>query len=367
MIYYNCHTHIFNLECIPERFISAPVSRLMSKNRISLGLVRLLDNFFGSEKDFLSKQATFLKYNTEDWQELIFERLKKVYPPGTKFVVLTLDMDFMGAGKAQRNFLTQLAEIKSIRRIHPETLLPFLSVDPRRNPPEGLLGFVKDHYENHGFFGIKLYPPLGFFPFDPRLFPVYEYAEKNNIPIITHCNKAGGVYFKGGVLKEWDYGKRDFHNHDHKGKMNLFRDNLMHPENYVEVLNRFPGLKICFAHYGGDVEVLSRENNSWRRIIKDLILKTGQNGPTYPNLYTDISFALWNTKLFPVLKEDCQAPVMEDRILFGTDFYMTSRKKNEEELRNEFPIFIGPEIFKKTARNNIKTFLSSARYPFNNP
>src|SRR6185436_9661364 len=112
----NCHTHIFNLECIPDNFLGKGIIKLMSNNRVSLSVVRLLDNIFGSNKDFLTKQASFLKYNTEDWQELIFQDLKSIYPPGTKFVVLTLDMDFMGAGQAQRNYLTQLHEIVLLKR-----------------------------------------------------------------------------------------------------------------------------------------------------------------------------------------------------------------------------------------------------------
>jgi hypothetical protein len=39
------------------------------------------------------------------------------------------------------------------------------------------MDLVKKHIEERGFQGIKVYPPVGFYPFDKNLHPILEYAE----------------------------------------------------------------------------------------------------------------------------------------------------------------------------------------------
>ena len=356
MIIYNAHTHIFNLECIPNKFIRFGFMRVMAKNRFSLFFVRGLDKIFTSETDFLSKQSAFLRYNTEDWQESIFIKLKSIYPEGTKFVVLTVDMDFMDAGVAERDFVAQVAEVVNLKRIYANSMLPFLCVDPRRGDANDNLNFVKKYIEHHGFVGIKMYPPLGFFPFDERLKKVYAYAQQNNIPVLSHCSRNGGIYYKGDIQPEWLNPRPGLS--FKKEKMKKFRNNFMDPKNYYHVMDEFPDLKICLAHYGGDEEVLSDKNDSWTNEIKRLMIK-------YPNFYTDISYTLYSEKAYPIMDKDIKNNAYGNRILFGTDFYMTEREKKEKELKDGFRYFIGEESFEKIAYRNPKNFLSSSFANFN--
>jgi predicted TIM-barrel fold metal-dependent hydrolase len=350
MLIYNTHIHIFNLECIPNKFIKHGFMRAMSNNRVSLLFVRGLDGVFGSDADFLSRQANFLKYNIEDWQENIFYKVKDIYPEGTKFVVLTLDMDYMGAGIAPRDFIAQVTEIVNLKRIHANTMLPFISIDPRRGTANDNETFVKKYIENHGFSGIKLYPPLGFFPFDERLDKVYAYAEKNNVPIITHCSKDGGIYYKGEVEVGW---LNPGHGFSFKNeKMNVFRNNFMQPLNYEPVLKKYPDLKLCLAHFGGSEEVIKNDKDSWAGQIKALM-------SMYKNVYTDISFTLYNEKAFPFMDADIKNEIYGNRILFGTDFYMTERQKREKVLKDTFRFYIGEPAFEKIAYTNSKIFLTS--------
>lgn len=354
-IIYNNHTHIFNVECIPERFIKWKVIRLMSENKYSLFLIRFL-TAFSYQNAFLKKQASFLKHHTEDWQEAIFQNLQGIYPKGSKFVVLTLDMDFMGAGNPQRNFITQLTEVAELKRMYPNELLPFVSIDPRRGTGQENAAFAKRWIEKHGFVGIKLYPPLGFFPFDERLKPVYEYAQENNIPLLTHCYKEGGVYYKDEVKKEWLNPLPGKVGPFKDEKMLNFRNNFMQPQNYEPVLEEFPNLKLCFAHYGGHWEILSAEKNSWYEQIKHLM-------KVYKNVYTDISYTLFEPKTFNQIQKDL-AEENGHKILFGTDFYMTEREKRESKLKDQFRFHIGEEEFGKISYDNVKQFLHSDLYPF---
>ena len=367
-IIYNNHTHIFNVECIPERFIKGKVIRLMSNNRFSLLLLRLL-TFYSYQSDFLKKQSAFLKYHTGDWQEAIFNDLQKIYPKGSRFVVLTLDMDFMGAGNAERNYITQLTEVAQLKRMYPNELLPFVCIDPRRGTGKENVEFIKKWIEKHGFVGIKMYPPLGFFPFDERLKYVYDYAEEKGIPMLTHCYKEGGIFYKGKLQKEWMNPQRSglrelspeqslpVAGAEFKEKpMPDFRNNFMQPENYDPVLEAFPDLKICFAHYGGHKEILAGEENTWYGHIKTLMRK-------YKNVYADISYTLYNKATFDAIKDDLSKETGH-KILFGTDFYMTERVLNEAKLKDHFRWHIGEEAFEKISYNNTKRFLHSELYGF---
>jgi uncharacterized protein len=354
-IIYNNHTHIFNVECIPDKFIKWKMIRLMSNNRVTLHLFRFL-TAFRYQNDFLKKQSSFLQYHTDDWQESIFKKLQGIYPAGTRFVVLTLDMDYMGAGQAERTFITQATEVANLKRMYPNELLPFICIDPRRGTGKENAAFVKKWIEKHGYVGIKMYPPLGFFPFDERLMPVYEYACEKRIPVLTHCYKDGGIFYKGEIKKEWLDPLPGRVGPFKDEKMLYFRNNFMQPANYAPVLEKFPDLKICFAHYGGHAEMLSAKTDNWYKQIK--VLKN-----VFKNVYTDIAYTLYNKDTFRAIKEDIDVE-NGARILFGTDFYMTERKMSEHKLKDNLRWHIGEEAFEKISYHNVKRFLDSEIYPF---
>jgi predicted TIM-barrel fold metal-dependent hydrolase len=70
--------------------------------------------------------------------------------------------------------------------------------DPRR--PE-VVNYVIDALKR-GCKGVKTYPNLGYFPYDKRLYPVYEYCQANNVPILTHCSPSNPVYYRGDGIAE---------------------------------------------------------------------------------------------------------------------------------------------------------------------
>ncbi|MCC7303153.1 MAG: amidohydrolase family protein [Bacteroidia bacterium] len=355
MIIYNCHTHIFNLECVPDRFLNHPgLYRLLQSNRVTGKLVELL---MRSEVDFLKKQAQFLKYNSEDWQELIFTDLQKQYPTGTKFVVLTMDMDHMGAGTAKRNYLTQIHEVAELKKLYPNTLIPFLAIDPRRSGGKELKEFARKQIEGKGFHGLKLYTPLGFFPFDEKLDDLYSWASEKQIPLLFHCHQGGGVYYKGEIKTEWlnPHPGLEFT----KTPMKLFRDNFMHPDCFEILLKKHPRLKFCLAHFGGTYEMEKPSADNWYHRIKRMISRPENN------VFTDVSYSLWNTKHHGKIKEAVADPACGSRIMFGTDFYMTEREKPEKILYGMFRAKMGEELFGKCSYGNVKQFLQSEYYAFN--
>ncbi|MEL6192908.1 MAG: hypothetical protein AAFR66_12700, partial [Bacteroidota bacterium] len=154
-------------------------------------------------KSYLNRLTHMGSFASMDKQEDLFNQLRKLYPNDTQFVVLAMDMEYMGAGGMPASYKEQLAELLDVRNKHPEQLIPFICVDPRRFTDEpNFLQEVKDYLQN-GFHGIKLYPALGFYPFDLRMLPLYHYAQAHNIPIMTHCVR-GTIHYRGKKEKHWN-------------------------------------------------------------------------------------------------------------------------------------------------------------------
>ncbi|MDC7222791.1 MAG: amidohydrolase family protein [Spirochaetales bacterium] len=160
------------------------------------------------------------------------------------------------------------------------------------------------------FGGIKLYPPMGFDPWPEekeerkKVRLLYEFAQLRKIPLTVHCNDGGYITI------------------DYK-KARLFTS----PDRWIPVLENYPELIVNLAHMGYREEtvpeVLTRKWNgrkepTWTEKIFDLIER-------YPHVYTDFSFngikASFYKTLHKLLAEQgSRRRVIEDKILFGTDF-----------------------------------------------
>ena len=248
-----------------------------------------------------------------------------------------------------------------------EKILPFIGVDPRRDKINEL---VKEYIEEKNFKGIKIYPSLGFFPDDERLFKVYEYAEKNQIPITAHCLPKNKTHFRYSPSPEMiakasklpDYESKFFRKRYHFAKY------LNDPFWYEIVLKNFPNLKINLAHFGGNKEwdrYLDQPNDgkekdfSWYKKIRDLLKK-------YPNVYSDISFTVHDRNLYPLLKNLIRSNYTKqpyyspaDKILFGTDFYMLQKDYKERRFGIDLRGYLSDEEYWQIAEVNPKKFLKN--------
>lgn len=73
-------------------------------------------------------------------------------------------------------------------RQEPDFFIPIAYLEPLVVPdPAGLL---EDLVVNHGMRGLKLHPPSGFYPNDPRLYPLYAKAVELNIPVFLHIGSS---------------------------------------------------------------------------------------------------------------------------------------------------------------------------------
>lgn len=363
---HNCHTHIFTIDYIPRYFVSrfVPTTVIRSREKEVSGVAMWVYKTF--RKRF-TQYAAFLYSSVKGSQEEVLLELMGYYPSGTKFAVLSVDFDYMMAGKPILDFEAQLKDLAALKR-RPEyrdILLPFICADPRR---PGVTDLVKRYIEEHGFCGIKLYPSLGFFPTDERLKPVFQYAEQNNIPITSHCIPVNKNYYKGKLTGDILDLAADYFNRSQFKKAEIsnyeFARYFNHPYWYRKLIEEFPRLKINLAHFGGNVEwnryldepvdrmAKQKEyEKNWYSQIRDLLKADNQ-------VYADISFTVHDNKLYPLLKHLLNTPVVQDKVLFGSDFYMLQKDYRERRFGIEMRGYIGEEGFHRIASTNAKRFLS---------
>ncbi|MCH8261503.1 MAG: hypothetical protein IIA77_00430, partial [Proteobacteria bacterium] len=233
----NVHVHVFTSACAPKNFLRIVKSELtrtfpgtikkVLENKyarqaiwkLNKGILTLNDwlrrRKKGRRRSGLEKYLSFLDVGTRYTQTEIFEEAfstAKAHDSTARVFGLTLDMDFMDRDgiRPEMPLETQLVEIKKIKRFHPHKFFAFLSVDPRSRSDDELLNWAKTYFETGVtdmktgitypyFAGIKLYPALGFFPFDPGLEKLYAYAEDNGIPVMTHCTRSGSLYIGDNI------------------------------------------------------------------------------------------------------------------------------------------------------------------------
>lgn len=169
-------------------------------------------------KELFERYLTIGRFAFHTMQKSTLNDLEAQYPDQTGFVILPMDMEFMDAGKPAKTYQEQMEELAEIKT-KDHHIYPFVFVDPRRIEKEGAAFFdyevvngqvvlkpcfIKDYIETKQFSGFKIYPALGYYPFDPLLLPLWKYAEQKQLPILTHCVR-GPMYFRGTKKREWDY------------------------------------------------------------------------------------------------------------------------------------------------------------------
>jgi predicted TIM-barrel fold metal-dependent hydrolase len=242
---------------------------------------------------------------------------------------------------------------------NPLQLLPMFHYDPRRW--QLALNGNQEVYEQVGekglYLGYKMYTAQGFRPWEPRL-PILAdfYAEcaKRGTPILNHCTPEGASTFDAGDFYDFthpndgpeDQRQKDTirdalkpepaiiqlqatygHIPDNKAiiKQTYFEECFVSPKAWEEVLKQevngqsLHNLYLCLAHFGGRKPT----GKKWAADIMEMIQK-------YRNLYADISSSFgypeFREYFLDLIRKDETADTrvkLKDRILFGTDWYMT--------------------------------------------
>jgi predicted TIM-barrel fold metal-dependent hydrolase len=243
-----------------------------------------------------------------------------------------------------------------------DRMLPFIMFDPRRRlsdtwhskishrPLETFVDFCKYAVEDLGFAGIKMYPPLGYHPsskdgqfntdeVNKALKALYDWCQTDRVPITAHCS-LGGAYSSKVI---------DQHREKELGR----------PDNWMDVLEKYPKLILNLAHYGGNWQTDPEKEDiaaRWRETIKGMIKSNN-------NVFADVSCnetalsADMSEAYFNALKKDLRTDKLRDRLLFGTDWPMFYHSWNEPQFTEPFANKLSRDEFKRLACDNPRLFL----------
>ena len=329
----NCHTHLFVGKNVPDDFAPLKLVWLVRHPFFAKKMMRflkLIDPVV--PQDYAELFARFIRHMSYDSPSDVLNHMKRHYPKGTKYVVLPMDFEYCGRSKPHQSVDAQLMELRRLTLTH-EEIIPFVCVDPRR---PNVTNWTKHWINDFNFKGIKLYPSLGFLPQDKRLDGVYEFAEENNVPVVTHC---GGTSVQGY-------------------NMELPVRTYLNPRNYIEVLHKFPKLRLDIAHFGGvdewnkSLQIGGNWTRTWVDEIKDIVLR-------YENVYTDISYTIFSNPLvIDYLKVLLNDEELSQKILFGTDFYMIDLEHySEKEVCISLEAHLGEAEWIQISETNPSKFL----------
>lgn len=260
----------------------------------------------------------------------VTRRLMEQQAPDGAVVALTMDITEGGTTNdvMYRHQLTHTAnQILS----YPGRFFPFVCVNTRRTDH---FAIMERALVAQGYVGVKLYPSLGYQVDSQAMRAVYAYCAERGVPMLMHCSPGG--FFRS---------KQAIH----------FSD----PEHWQPILEDFPTMKICFAHFGGADNLVQAQipADSWTQRILDLM-------EAYDGVYTDISYndapmdgGEKEARYFDHLKRILADPVRGGRILFGTDYFLVRMRVREENFWTYFEERLTGSEFKQMAERNPARFL----------
>lgn len=416
----NAHAHIFTVNHAPDYFLKTAIrnttlaewtDKFLQKDGtrwVMKGFLKVYMLFASKDqRSTIRRYIEFVEIGTSATQISIYNQLAKNYTKfgNFKIIVLTQVLDYLDLERRSDHIRieTQVEEVCDIKRnaLYQNNIYPFLGVDARQAGIDLLNDWAKKYIsKQYGFYGIKIYPASGFFPFDSRLDALWAWAEENEIPVMTHCTRGGSFYLgrfesllnTGALLVDSlnpnaasmpsilnrianVINDSSIHKNNH-----LWCNVFGHPENYKPVLDKYPKLKLCLAHFGGANEVRRGDPNA---DAKDLAL--GNDYPPYlkdnwsdqvaelmkqyENVYSDISYTLSDTKALGIIVKRFRETNMVDdfgkplinKLMYGTDFYLTQQEElgDEPNLENIFLTSFNQAEIQKIAYDNTTAYLSS--------
>ncbi len=293
------------------------------------------------QQDFLNLSNKFKydlinqmkNYLTEDeLTEGVLELIGKIFEGANSVCINCISNNLTPGYKKHMNELEDIYYNNAVQG----TVYPFLAVDPRR--PK-IFDLVKKQVDTkYGpFKGVKLYPPMGFVPTHPKMDEIFAYCASKSIPITVHTAPTGFVKEKGKLwIKRQDkFGNITDTPYDlSKEEKRTSGTIASNPDEWKPVFEKYNNLKVNFAHFGGDehiTEYIKDPSNSknWTYQILQLMID-------YKNVYCDISFVNVNApedKIGLIIERN---PILNERLLFGTDYIMIMKELELGELRNYF-------------------------------
>jgi predicted TIM-barrel fold metal-dependent hydrolase len=168
-----------------------------------------------------------------------------------------------------------------------DVLIPFGSVDPLTG--EDAIDRAKRLAGDYGVRGFKFHPSLqGFNPSDERFYPLWEALQEIGLPAVFHTGQNGmGAGLPGGAGIKLGYSN---------------------PLLLDEVAADFPDFQLIMAH----------PSVPWQDEANSIATHKA-------NVFIDLSG--WSPKYFPQSLVKLAGSVLQDKVLFGTDFPLITPQK----------------------------------------
>jgi len=216
---------------------------------------------WGMEKPIGDIQPSISKFKGDTNYDKLVEDMDR---SGVDVSVLFF-FDNIDEGENDEQVLKLNKHLVNIEKRHPERIISFASIDPRRQKAPDLF---RTCIEDYHLKGLKWHPDDGYYPNSPEAYGVLEVAEELDVPLLTHT-----------------------------GPLPHFRSKHSHPIHLDDVALDFPKLKIIAAHMGdmwwrdwvaiakykkniyGDLAMwqlmAGRELGRFRRVLREIIDDVG--------------------------------------------------------------------------------------------
>lgn len=262
------HSHLFVKEWMPEEHWQGWARTAADKAA----------SVFGARPTYEETMENIISPLFDPTGEILIGEMGEVID---KTVILPQDFGF--SREARVSIEEQNWKHVEIVRKHPDKLIAFASIDPRR---KNCADFLEKCIKEWGMKGLKLHPAAGFFPNDEKAYPLYQKATELEIPVLFHSGPT--------ILP--------------------YKSKFSHPIYLDDVATDFPDLKIIAAHTALDVGDLG--GRGWWRDLLAI-------GSVKNNIMVDI--AGWELKAMTHYEQFCSMlrSTMDElgahRVLFGTD------------------------------------------------
>jgi predicted TIM-barrel fold metal-dependent hydrolase len=258
---------------------------------------------FSLDDELMDASAAYFKAGHDRTPSL--ERIADLYRSlNMAAVVFTVD-----ASTATGHQALSSADIADAAAAHSDVLIPFGSVDPLRGA--AAVAQARSLVTDHGVRGFKFHPSLqNFAPNDAAFYPLWAQIESLGVPALFHSGQTGiGAGLPGG-----------------RG----IKLRLSDPMLVDDVAADFPALTVILAH----------PSVPWA--ASSISMATHKS-----NVFIDLSG--WSPKYFPPELVRAANSLLQDKVLFGTDFPLLTP---ERWLRDFDTLDIKPAVRPKILKDN---------------
>jgi len=260
----------------------------------------------------IMKACEFFKLDLSRLPSSTGQILEEMDEAGVSHAVILGQDTHATRNPAFKSYTLKNDEIAKLAGGSGDRLIPFAGVDP--NSGREAVSELKRAVKKLGMRGLKVHSSANsvFINDRKRMFPIYEFCQEAELPILIHTGTTG----LGDC--EIKYSKTEL---------------------IDEVCQGFPDLRVILAHFGWP----------WPEVAMAIALRN-------PNVYIDVSG--WKPRYIPQSVLSYLNGNLQDRFLFGTDYPMLRHKDWLDDYRANLEPRLKPEVGEKLLSRNAERLLS---------